>query len=361
MNNPLEAYVACTRIVFSVEPLELSDNWEEFDEFQEKLQLLWESLRCNQCKQLLIDPCVPKKQHVSCQHQVCLDCIGKNRLMAPNCKMCRDFTLFEKSNQTKLVLTLFQELCGLIKESWIYDYIQRRAKPDTGQCKLLNLTDIIESGINYGQIPIIVDDSSSSNPSPTPSSSGNENSNSSMAKESSTVPYCKEICTSFPSISPLPPISPKPVQSIQPQVSAFNAIFSGKNQSFQAVSPPSVVSTQISTQNASSTVTQYAVIQEPPSSQAPAEQQIVPSTSKSISNQPPLPKAPSFVPQVTPLRVKPVQSVKSIMSPTIYSVMYTGSGNKITLKRKTQNDEQIEPARNIANNNEVSFHTLTFY
>lgn len=106
--NPLEAYIKCTRIVFSVEP---SDNWEEFDEFEQNLCDFYQSLICNNCGQILREPCVAKLKYLSCQHRVCLDCIGKNRMTASNCKMCRDFTLFEKSHQTKLVLDLFQELC----------------------------------------------------------------------------------------------------------------------------------------------------------------------------------------------------------------------------------------------------------
>lgn len=374
MSDPLEAYVACTRLVFSVEPSEPSENWDEFEEFEEKLCKFYESLKCKFCGNLLIDPCAPKKQHISCQHRVCLECIGKNRLTVTNCKMCRDFTLFEKSNQTKLVLRLFQELCELIKGSWIYDYIQRRTKPDTGQREKLNLTEIIENGINYGQTPIVLDDSSSSSDIP---SSGDENdSNSSMVKESppsQTVPYSSQALTTFPSISPLAPISPQIVQSPEP---TYTTTILPEPQSFPIISPTTVtVTPQVSPQIVSQIVTQYPVIPPPPPPPAPlpshiATQQIqLPSTSSKIStpqvNPQPLLKTPSFVPQVSPLRVKPIQSVKSIMSPmkiqqapTIYSVMYTGSGNKITLKRKTPSDEQNEPINSSASNNDVSTNLI---
>lgn len=359
MSNPLEAYVACTRLVFSVEPSEPSENWEEFDEFEQKLCKFYESLQCNFCRNLLIDPCAPKKQHISCQHRVCLDCIGKNLLATINSKMnCHDFTLFEKSNQTKLVLRLFQELCELIKGSWIYDYIQRKSKPDTGQSEKLNLTEIIENGINYGQVSIVLNDFSSSDS--TSPSSGDENSNSSIEKELShtkTVPnyQCKTL-TPFPSISPLPPISPEiSLQSPQPQ--AFTTTLSDSIQTFPDIpsTPTTSFVTQVSPQIISQIVTQYPALQQSP---PPVHQQMNPSSSKIIPNPQPLLQSPSIVP---PLRVKHMQSVKSIMSPmkiqqqapTIYSVMYTGSGNKITLKRKTTGDGKADL---IHNNNDVSIY-----
>lgn len=384
MSNPLEAYVACTRLVFSVEPSEPSEDWEEFEEFEEKLCNFYENLLCFNCKSLLVDPCAPKKLHISCQHRVCCDCIGKNRLLsAVNCKMCRDFTLFEKSNQTKLVLILFKELCELIKGSWIYDYIQRRKKPDTGQSKKLNLTEIIENGVNYGQVPIIVEDSSSSASSASGAISGDENSNSSIVKEEPTseiVPYSSQspaTLTTFPCISPLAPFSPssKIVQSpeLQPPIAVLP---------LEPIATPITIAPILSTQPSSIVsqnllTTQYQavpIIHSPPSIQPTTPQQLLPSTSKITPNQTLLKSQPSFISQQQqqpiPIRIKSssmhttTMQTKSIMSPikiqqqqqttpTIYSVMYTGSGNKITLKRKAPSDEQMTPPPpSIASSNE---------
>lgn len=379
MSNPLEAYVACTRLVFSVEPSEPSEDWEEFGEFEEKLCNFYENLLCFNCKSLLVDPCAPKKLHISCQHRVCCDCIGKNRVLTPvNCKLCRDFTLFEKSNQTKLVLILFKELCELIKGSWIYDYIQRRKKPDTGQTKKLNLTEIIENGINYGQDPIIVEDSSSSSSSSSSGAmSGDENSNSSIIKEdpsSEIVPYSSHspttTLTTFPCISPLAPFSPtsKIVQSPEPELQPITVL------PVESIPPTSTaVQVPIVTQNI--VTTQYQtipMIHSPPSLQPTTPQQLLPSTSKITPNQALLKSQPSFISQQTsPMRIKSsmhsTMQAKSIMSPikiqqqqqttpTIYSVMYTGSGNKITLKRKAPSDEQTTPT-SIASNESSSFNS----
>lgn len=381
MNNPLNAYIACSRLVFSVEPSEASEDWEDFDEFEEKIIEFYGSITCKSCKLLLIDPCTPKKQHLSCQHARCLDCIGKNPMTSMNCKMCRDYTLFEKSNQISLVLKLFKELCELIKGSWIYDYIQRKRKPDTGQSEKLSLTDIIENGINYGQLPIVVEDSSSSSASSSAASSGDENSNSSLVKEPSTesVPYVNAVITTFPSISPLAPMSPKIVQSDpepqpismlpieQPQPPPPLQTIPTNTNLIPAPSPPTAP------QIISQIITQYPIIQSPTPIITNAVQQtpqIVPSTSKITPNQPLLKTPSSFISQQqNTMRVKTsihsTMHAKSIMSPikiqqqtapTIYSVMYTGSGNKITLKRKTPSDEQ-QQITSIANNESTTFNS----
>jgi zinc RING finger of MSL2 len=368
MKNPLETYISCARLVFSVEPTEPNELWDEFSEFEEKLREFYESLLCKNCSQVLTDPCYPKKNHFSCQHRVCLDCIGKNRSTLTNCKMCSDFTLFEKSNQTKLIIKLFQELCELIKGSWIYDYIQRRTNYDTGQSSGPTLVEIIEYGVNYGRISIVVEDDTSSD----------ENSNSSVAKQQSpqSVPYNSQ---TFPNLSPLSPASPNniPTQIVQ-SPEQFTLLPVEPIQALPIVSsspsPPQPPHTLpvLANNTAVSQLIQY---------QAPIVQSQLapPSTSKySAPSQPPLLKQSSFISQHVPMRhVTPQPPMtthnvtKSIMSPikiqqqqqhqqqapTIYSVMYTGSGNKITLKRKTT-DETVASADVKSTNNNVSgFHT----
>jgi hypothetical protein len=130
-------------------------------------------------------------------------------------------------------------------------------------------------------------------------------------------------------------------------------------QAFPVVSS-STVAPQVSPQIVSQIVTPYPVIPQPPPS-VQSQQIQLPSTSSKITTQSPLLKTPSFVPHVAPLRVKSIMSPTMKIqqqAPTIYSVMYTGHGNKITLKRKTimNSDEQSEPINN--SNNDVSnlFH-----
>src|SRR5690349_9411315 len=116
--NPLHLYLKCSRCVFLVEP---SEDWDGCEEFESNLREFYESVLCRNCNNLLIEPVIPKKQHFSCQHRVCLDCIGKKRSVPTNCKLCSDYTLFEKSHSTKLLLRCFQELCELVRSCWIYE------------------------------------------------------------------------------------------------------------------------------------------------------------------------------------------------------------------------------------------------
>lgn len=388
MTNPLSSYINLGRIVFSAEPAEPNEVWDEFEEFEEKLREFYENLLCKNCKQLLNDPCTPKKQHFSCHHRVCLDCIGKNRSTTTvNCKMCRDFTLFEKSNQTKLVLRLYNELCELIKGSWIYDYIQRRTNHDTGQENSVNLIDMIEYGVNYGRSTTMIQDS---NDSPTTSSSSDENSNSSsvmkpiqniiIKKEKSpqVVPYTYHPQTVFPTISPLPPCSPIPSTIVQspdqfpmqeiipmlesPQIPQTPPIITVTTASPAPIISSSPNITQISqiVQYSAPTFVQSSIptIQSTKSQMQQHQQLPVPNQQSSSSTSTQLLKTSQFISHV-PMRVKSIaqsastqiNTTKSIMSPmkiqqtapTIYSVMYTGSGNKITLKRKAPDDNASIP------------------
>jgi hypothetical protein len=383
-----------------VEPADLGEDWDEYEDFEDKLRQFHKSLLCKNCEQLLIDPCSPKKQHFSCQHRVCLECIGKSR--TTNCKMCKNFTLFEKNSSTKLVLGLFQELCELVKGSWIYDYIQRRTNHDTGQSDLMNLTEIIECGVNYGRnidnnLSIIVEDSSSS-----AQSSSDENSCNSVNKKShlhqklsTSVPYTQ----TFPSISPLQQISPNPiqVQSQEQQIYTTTTISNNSPSTHPAIISSSpepiiqqslpIITSQPQTGQNSFTVSQIVHFPSTPIVMAQQQQQHTPIPSSSKLNLPlahqqkqimkpsssTLPSSStisspqSFISHV-PMRIKQQTittptAAKSIMSPmkihqqqqqqqqqhqqsstpTIYSVMYTGSGNKITLKRKAP-DESTSPS-----------------
>ena len=288
--NPLSSYINLTRLVFNVEPVE---KWDDCDEFEEDLRQLYFKCLCKSCGKLLIDPVVPKKNHFSCQHRVCLDCIGKKRSTPTNCTMCSDYTLFEKSHQTKLLLRCFQELCELVQTSWIYDYIQRRMNHDTGQKETPSLLEIIDAGINYGSI--VLDETSS-----------DENSSSSdSSKELVSTPQI------FPHISPLPSM-----QVVSPSPSEHFTIIS------DPVIPIAVAP------NANPQLVPQIVQYQPQ-----IVQTHLPSTSKLTPN--------NYIRYPPPMRIAaPVNFSSTSHTPTtqIYSVMYTGSGNKITLKRKPPDD-----------------------
>ncbi|CRL00971.1 CLUMA_CG014164, isoform A [Clunio marinus] len=326
-NSPLTSYIKCSRIVFNVQPSEV---WINYNEFEDSLRELYSSILCNACREILKNPVIPKKHHFSCQHRVCLDCIGKKRASQINCKMCSDYTLFEKSNSTNLLLKCFQELCEIVQGSWIYEYVKKQAHHDTGQSDKTSLIEIIDAGMNYGRVSIVLDDTSS-----------DENSNSSDSNKDPTTtlrstPYASQI---FPNISPLSPVKPGIVQSPEP---------------FTIISEPVIPMPAPLTVIPASSPPLPQIVQFHPQIVQPQ----VPSTSKFPPNHQQI--SPSFVkyPPPSPMRINPIapaiplgsttgkpimstmkmQSTFASSSPTIYSVMYTGSGNKITLKRKPPED-----------------------
>lgn len=320
--SPLNLYITCSRLVFNVQPSEV---WEDCEEFESSLRQLYESILCKACDKLLTDPVIPKKHHFSCQHRVCLDCIGKKRLAPTNCKMCSDYSCYEKSHQTKLVLRCFQELCELVQSSWIYDYLQRRTNHDTGQCETISPIEIVDAGINYGRISIVLDDTSSDE-----TSNSSDGSNDLLLP----VPYSSQI---FPNISPLSPVKQCAgiVQSSEP--------FTVTSEPVIPISAPLTALPIMSPSLAS--VPQIVQYQSVVQSQLPSTSKVTRShqpTSNFIKY--PSPLRMTSLPSTTPLGSKPimspmkVQTTFSSSTPTIYSVMYTGSGNKITLKRKPPED-----------------------
>lgn len=330
--NPLSSYVKLSRLVFNVEPTEV---WEDCDEFEEDLRQLYQSILCKNCGKLLIDPVVPKKHHFSCQHRVCLDCIGKKRSTPTNCQMCSDYTLFEKSHQTKLLLRCFQELCELVHTSWIYDYIQRRTDHDTGQKETASLVEIIDAGMNYGRISIVLDETSS-----------DENSSSSdgIKEPMFSVPFTSQI---FPNISPLSPVN-----------SVTGLVQSSSSEQFTIISDPVIPLAAALPVMPTPTVAVNVpqIVQYQPQ----IVQSQIPSTSKLTPNN----QQNSFIRYPPPMRittattpVKPIMSPMKIQTsfsspptPTIYSVMYTGSGNKITLKRKPPDEAAAAVPVTVSNN-----------
>lgn len=227
--------------------------------------------------------------------------------------MCNDYTLFEKSSSTKLVLDCFQELCELIHSSWIYEFIKkRRSKGEFGKSET-SLIEVIESGMNYGKVAIVIDDTSS-----------DESSCSSESVELISPPPL--LAQSIPSKTPSP---------VNKQTTCTNLVQSTPEKISIISNEPVITTTTTATV---STPTRPPLVQFPVQSQ-------MPSTSKLLTPQP-----QSFIKYPTQQPVRLASPVKSIMTPMklqaatapstpqIYSVMYTGSGNKITLKRKPPDD-----------------------
>jgi hypothetical protein len=326
--SPLDLYVSTSRLIFNVQP---SEEWD-CEEFETNIRQLYESILCRNCERLLIEPVIPKKHHFSCQHRVCLDCIGKKRSTPTNCKMCSDYTLFEKSQQTKLLLRCFQDLCELVQSSWIYDYIQRRTNHDTGQSESISLLEIIDAGISYGRISIILDDTSS-----------DDNSSSSDASKelANPVPYSSPI---FSSISPVKPV----VSIVQSQPEQFTIISDPVIPAIAALPTPPIAAAVPSVPQQQ--IVQYQSPQQIVQSQIPSTSKLTPTN---LQPQPNFIKYPSPMRMITPhvpATPKPIMTPMKMQSttftqptPTIYSVMYTGSGNKITLKRKPPDDVIASP------------------
>lgn len=343
--DPLKLYIQCSRLVFSVEKCEV---WNDYDDFKTNFISLFENLCCISCTKLIRDPCSPKRKNLtSCHHRVCLECIGKKRpSQISSCKMCTDYTLFEKDQSIKLVLICLKDLCEYIKQSWIYDYIQKQPQSDSVDCVnselLVNILQMIEMGANYGKTSEIK----------------KELINIVVNKQSVSVPYSSQ---TFPCISPLSPVSPiiSNVQSPTPEVchiAEITPVIPLKT-SINLIPQTTIVSTP---QTVTVTLPQlFQFHQQPTITSIPGPSKITHlpinanNTSAIVKTSPNIIKYQSPPIKMTAISQSPtsittkntiaplkIQYSSALTSPTvvsqpqIYSVMYTGSGNKITLKRK---------------------------
>lgn len=204
---------------------------------------------------------------------------------------------------------------------------------DTGQTIQPNLLAIIDAGINYGQVSIILDETSS-----------DETSSSSFESPVQNDMYSQHV---------------SPLSSAQPSSAGF--VQSSPEQQFTIISEPvipPVVAAPIPIVTAPISLPLQHIVHYQPQLGPPQ----MPSTSKLTPNlqQPTAtfvkyqsPMIMTSISTATTLGAKPVMSTVKVQpsfaspTPTIYSVMYTGgSGNKITLKRKPPDEAVLSPVTN---------------
>jgi len=351
-------YTQCSRYIFSVEP---SEEWLDLDEFKSTFLQFFNSIRCSRCQSLLLEPCVPKKNHLSCNHRVCLECVGRKKASNINCKLCNDFALYEKNQPVKVLMRCFQDLCELVKDSWIYEYMQRHTNHDTGQEEdEPNLFEIIESGINYGKSEtppaIIIDETSSEESS----------SSSVIIKDEPIAVPCAVPQTFSSNLSSLAPASSNAgLHSVQSQLVTVAAaalaepvVVQPPPPSYNLIQPPLPIAVTTSSPSivAVSQIVQYhqpQLLAEPSTSKLiAATTTMATSIMKSTASFTyPSPMKIASSPITTKSIVVPPMKIATFSSApqpnaqsTIYSVINTGSGNKLTLKRKPP-EEILSPVQ----------------
>jgi hypothetical protein len=343
--NALDLYLKVSRLIFGSAEI-------PFSQTLECLKELSQSLKCNFCQNLLKNPCYDDIK----KHFVCGECLGNQK---PQYHL-------EKNTQIKLLLNCYKDLCEYIKTSWL-DANQKEkhenvVAPEANRDQ--ELLNIVNPTVNYLSVP--------EEPEPVINDEYSPTSEEPEEEEESIIDQIPvPIAAPLPEITPLPPpevqsVDPTPIkaQLKVPEIDQTPLGISQNPNIITLIPPPQIIQQPISMAPSiiSSSIPQQipvpagpTIVQYPPHSQQQKKITITPNTFNSSLTGKPLStyletKATKNA-TVAPIKITlPTPRVSSSPSSdnspfstaspsrTIYSVMYTGSGNKITLKRRTTSD-----------------------
>lgn len=283
--NATSLLVSTSRLVFQYE----AGDQQILSDLYRLVPYLRQSLSCTVCGSLLIEPYTP--QETQCQHHVCRHCIGGRKNLKPTCSWCRDYQKYEVNSQLRILLQCYKSLCEYIMSKPIYSFVNTQSAGSSGT--------VMNGGIG---------------------AAGGSNS-SSVAVSSSLVELIEEgarFQDNYKSNSGL----------LKSTYSMLPCVYT------QPSSNASLSQTHLSAsllQNSSITTTNSTNEGNRESSQKTQQQQHIGNTHLSQSNPPPLTSHHTSAP------IKTVSNGSAM-----YSVLYAGSGNKITIKRKTECN--VDPA-----------------
>lgn len=290
--NAISLYVSASRLLIQQSDCESAN----YSDLYRLVPYLRQSLSCTVCANLLVEPYSPE----ICQHHVCRNCIGGRKNLKPTCTSCKSYHNYHANTQLRILLQCYKSLCNYILDTpSVYSCMHKYVHVDSisnGTNEAQNLAELIDEGAQFHDeyksnsglpkskisiLPCIFTSTSSS----TQSTSHNQS-------VSATV---GPIITNKPTFSAAT-VSAKPAQSPN-ESTAF----------VRTAATPSICVTSVS------------------------------STAPRISL--PASKTDAIATMVNNPTITKSTPIKTVSNGTaLYSVLYTGAGNKITIKRKTDDN-----------------------
>lgn len=271
--NAISLYVSASRLLFQLE----TDN-PNYSDLYRLVPYLRQSLSCTVCANLLVEPYSPQV----CQHHVCRNCIGGRKNLKPTCSSCKTYSNYSANTQLRILLQCYKSLCSYILATpTLYSTMHKYVHVDSisnGSNEAHNLAELIDEGAQFYD---------------------NYKSNSGLPKSAFSILPC--IFTSAPSSSSQNQTNINSIATMAKRPIITNTIV-----------PPKIDATK------------FVRISAPT--------QVMVNTSAVSSTSEPKEK---FTVVASPTLIKN-QSIKTIGTngTALYSVLYTGAGNKITIKRK---------------------------
>lgn len=313
-------YVSISRIVYQLNSPILEN---KYTDLYQLIPYLRQSLSCAVCAKLLIDPYSPKEN--KCQHFVCRRCVrGKKNIrpLCQNCVECADYRTYVENRQIAIIMQCYKALCEYVMSLPVYQTICE-AGIQTGVVgegviiPSFSLVEFIEEGANLQDIFVF----------------------------SSAVPFIKKepvydlipdqkIKIESPAPSPPIHIVQKPIQQLPPpshqQHKIKTLVTSAPQMAIVNNSCLKPTKVSMSSSNSVNYVNSHSATF--PKIQ---QQTVKIANSYQISSKSIITSAQHQQPTQAQIR-HPIKTVSN--GSAMYSVVYTGNGNKLTIKRKTEHD-----------------------
>ncbi|XP_055585763.1 uncharacterized protein LOC129738564 [Uranotaenia lowii] len=107
-----------------------------FADLNRLLPYLRKSLSCAVCCRLLLEPHTPAE--LNCQHHVCRGCVGERKKLKPSCASCKDYNRYVENTQLRMLLQCYKSICEYIKTKPFFVEIRKQAGLSTPTATSVN-------------------------------------------------------------------------------------------------------------------------------------------------------------------------------------------------------------------------------
>lgn len=143
--NATSLYVSASRLLFQSDT-----EHANYTDLYRLVPYLRQSLSCTVCANLLVEPYSPQDM---CQHHVCRGCIGGRKNLKPTCVSCKNYQCYQPNSQMRILLQCYKNLCKYILATpAVYDsmhrYVHVEASSNSGT-DAHNLAELIDEGAQF--------------------------------------------------------------------------------------------------------------------------------------------------------------------------------------------------------------------
>ncbi|XP_031632366.1 E3 ubiquitin-protein ligase MSL2 [Contarinia nasturtii] len=301
--NAISLYVSASRLLFNQSD---TDN-PNYSDLYRLIPYLRQSLSCTVCANLLIEPYTAENS--ICQHHVCKRCIGGRKNLKPTCLTCKNYHNYQANTQLRILLQCYNQLCNYILATpSVYNSMHNYVHVDAfsnGNNEAQNLAELIDEGAQFHD---------------------DYKSNSGLAKAKISILPCIFTTTSSVSSSHNSGGSSSCSVGITTNALTNKTTF----HSSTAVNAPFIHTTTSNQLNCSTS----------------ASSSLTMASSSSKTND-----GVAMMVNTSLAKTTPIKTMSN--GTALYSVLYTGTGNKITIKRKTDDNNIFTTARNTISTKDV--------